>query len=61
MTVTHFVFALGATLYILVGIRLEERDLENAHPEYSQYKRKVPGLIPSFSRRLRASAEAQSA
>jgi len=61
MTVTHFVFALGATLYILLGIKLEERDLEAAHPEYSQYKRKVPGLIPSFSRRLRGTAETQSA
>ena len=58
MTVTHFLFAAGATLYILVGIRLEENDLERAHPEYSQYKRKVPGLIPSFTRRLKRSAEA---
>jgi len=53
MTVTHLVFAIGATLYIFAGIQLEERDLERAHPEYSQYKRKVPGLIPSLSRRLR--------
>lgn len=61
MTVTHFVFAVGATLYILLGIKLEERDLEEAHPEYSQYKRKVPGLIPSLSRRLSRSANTQSA
>lgn len=61
MTVTHLVFAIGASLYILVGIKLEERDLEAAHPEYSQYKRKVPGLIPSFNRRLNASADVQSA
>jgi protein-S-isoprenylcysteine O-methyltransferase Ste14 len=60
MTVTHFVFALGATLYILVGIKLEERDLERAHPEYSQYKRKVPGLIPSMTRRLRRETKVQS-
>jgi len=59
MTVTHFVFAVGATLYILVGIKLEERDLERAHPEYSQYKRKVPGLIPSMRRRLNRAAPAQ--
>ena len=61
MTVTHFVFAAGATAYILLGIQLEERDLENAHPEYAQYKRKVPGLIPSLRRRLRRPADAQSA
>ena len=61
MTVTHFVFAAGATAYILVGIKLEERDLEAAHPEYSQYKRKVPGLIPSISRRLNRTTNAQSA
>ena len=61
MTATHFVFAVGATLYILVGIKLEERDLENAHPEYSQYKRKVPGLIPSIRRRLKGTAGVQSA
>ena len=61
MTVTHFVFAAGATLYILLGIKLEERDLENAHPEYSQYKRKVPGLIPSLGRRLKRASKAFSA
>ncbi|MGI9234856.1 MAG: methanethiol S-methyltransferase [Woeseiaceae bacterium] len=60
MTVTHFVFAVGATLYILVGIKLEERDLEAAHPEYSQYKRKVPGLIPSMGRRLTRAADITS-
>lgn len=61
MTVTHLVFAVGSTLYILVGIKLEERDLEAVHPEYAQYKRKVPGLIPSLRRRLSGSTEAQSA
>ena len=61
MTATHFLFAVGATLYILVGIKLEERDLERAHPEYSQYKRKVPGLIPSMNRRLDRAADVHSA
>jgi protein-S-isoprenylcysteine O-methyltransferase Ste14 len=61
MTVTHLVFAVGATFYILVGIKLEERDLEQAHPEYSQYKRKVPGLIPSMTRRLNREVPVQSA
>ena len=61
MTVSHLAFAVGATLYILVGIKLEERDLENAHPEYSQYKAKVPALIPSLRRRLARDAKVQSA
>ena len=60
MTVTHFVFAVGATLYILVGIKLEERDLEAAHPEYAQYKEKVPALIPSPTRRLKGDVVTQS-
>ena len=58
MTMPHLALALGTTAYILVAIQLEERDLERAHPEYAQYKRKVPALIPSFRRRLHASAEA---
>jgi hypothetical protein len=61
MTETHLVFAIITTLYILVGIKLEERDLEDAHPEYAQYKLKVPALIPSFRRRLRATSRTQSA
>lgn len=61
MTVTHLLFALGSTAYILVGIKLEERDLEGMHPEYAQYKQKVPALIPSFTRRLAPTAAAQSA
>lgn len=61
MTLTHALFAIGATGYILVGIQLEEHDLEAAHPEYSQYKRKVPALIPSLKRRLSKAAEASAA
>ena len=52
MTVTHLVFAIVTTAYILVAIQLEERDLKALHPEYEQYRRKVPALIPSFRRRL---------
>ena len=61
MTVTHLVFAVVSSLYILVGIKLEERDLEAAHPEYAQYKAKVPALIPSVTRRLARDAQIQSA
>jgi len=50
MSVTHLVFAVGSTAYILVGIRLEERDLIAAHPEYAEYRRRVPMLIPFIGR-----------
>ncbi len=61
MTVSHLLFALGSTAYIYMGIFFEERDLEAAHPEYTQYKKKVPGLFPSFRRRLSAPTSVQSA
>ena len=52
MTVTHLVAALGLTLYILVGVRFEERDLTQELDCYRQYQRKVPMLVPSLTRRL---------
>lgn len=51
MTVTHLVFALATTAYILIAIQLEERDLETAHPEYRAYRRQVPMLIPFLKRK----------
>lgn len=47
MTVAHLVFALATTAYILIAIRWEERDLVAAHPEYADYRERVPMLIPS--------------
>ena len=47
MTITHLVFALGMTAYILVAIPLEERNLVTYHGKsYADYRRTVPMLIP---------------
>jgi protein-S-isoprenylcysteine O-methyltransferase Ste14 len=50
MTLTHFVFALATTGYILVAIQLEERDLaRHLGTQYSDYRKRVPMLIPGTS------------
>src|SRR5262245_14551741 len=47
MTVAHLVFALGITVYILVAIYLEERDLTDAYGRaYAEYRQRVPMLVP---------------
>ena len=47
MTVAHFFFALMTTIYILIAVKLEEKDLVTIHGEtYQTYRRNVPMLIP---------------
>jgi protein-S-isoprenylcysteine O-methyltransferase Ste14 len=51
MTVSHLVFAIATTGYILIAIRFEERDLVAHHGKlYQEYAEKVPMLVP-FTRK----------
>ena len=50
MTVAHLVFAVVTTAYILVAIRFEEHDLQEVHPEYREYRKQVPMILPAFPR-----------
>ena len=51
MTISHLVFAIATTGYILIAIRFEERDLV-AHfgKTYTDYRERVPMLVP-FTRK----------
>lgn len=47
MTVGHLLFALATTIYILIAIQLEERDLvRHFGTQYREYRSKTPMLIP---------------
>jgi protein-S-isoprenylcysteine O-methyltransferase Ste14 len=51
MTVGHLVFAVLGCGYILVGVRLEERDLMAALPEYDAYAAVTPRFVPTPGKR----------
>jgi protein-S-isoprenylcysteine O-methyltransferase Ste14 len=61
MTMTHLLFAVVTTAYILVAIQLEERDLMRAHPEYAAYRRQVPMLVPAWRQRVSAADSVRTA
>jgi protein-S-isoprenylcysteine O-methyltransferase Ste14 len=51
MTLAHLVFAVLTTAYILIAIRLEERDLVTIHGvDYVEYRSKTPMLVPNLAR-----------
>lgn len=53
MTLSHLVFAVATTAYILIAIRLEERDLvAQLGKAYQEYREQVPMLMPFTRRRF---------
>ncbi len=47
MTAAHLVFAIATTAYILIAIRLEERDMLELHGDrYETYREQVSMLVP---------------
>lgn len=52
MTLGHLVFSVVTTIYILVALQFEERDLVKYHgAEYQEYQKEVSMIIPFFKRK----------
>lgn len=54
MSLGHLLLAAGMTVYVLIGLYFEERDLvRELGPAYADYRRRVPQLLPGAIRRGR--------
>jgi methanethiol S-methyltransferase len=62
MTLSHLLFAVATTAYILIAIQFEEKDLVRDHgAAYKEYRQNVPMLIPATRRRADAPTAAVAA
>ena len=62
MTTGHLLFAAGSTIYILIGIQFEERDLGHfLGTDYRDYQNRVPMLLPFGKRQTPKSEERKHA
>lgn len=53
MTAGHLLFAAGMTVYVAIGITLEERDLLRQFSEpYARYRDRTPALLPRARKRV---------
>jgi len=57
LTVSHLFFAVATSIYTLVAIQFEERNLVEFLPGYEAYRSKVPMLIPSLFPKRREESE----
>jgi protein-S-isoprenylcysteine O-methyltransferase Ste14 len=53
MTAGHLLFSAGMSVYILIALRYEERDLvQHIGERYERYRQQVPALVPRPGRRF---------
>ena len=52
--------SIGMTVYILIAIHYEEKDLISEHPEYAVYRSEIPMFIPTPGRRAQRPSETQA-
>lgn len=62
MTAAHLVFSIATTVYILIAIQFEERDLVTVHGSaYDEYRKQVPMLVPNLRPSIESDLRIRSA